>query len=340
MKKIFLVLSVFILTLLLIGCTSATAATKPPRLIGIYISWWTMQFPTRLNKIIVEAKQHQINSLVCDFRKETPTVVASLKKIKAANYYVIARIVVFEEGIGASYAVAQNELHLKEVFALAKRAQELGFDEVQFDYIRFADQGSADPKKKEIITNILKAARAELQLPIQIDIFGSVAYQPHAIIGQDLRLMKDHIDAVCPMLYPSHFDNDRMRMGNPYITMLEGSLQTKAKVADKNVRVIPFLQGFAMRMSWAGLSLKDYIKEQIRAVEDAGTQGFFVWEAANNYTTTYAAIDEYGPLYARPMLDEVGIFQNLAKYGYTSANAIVENGGITVTGNKKDNPLR
>lgn len=330
MKKIFLMFCVSVLMIALVGCTSATAAAKPERLVGLYISWWTMQYPARLNKLVQEAKTHQFNTFVCDFRKETPAVVQSLKNIKAAGYYAIARIVVFEEGIGASYAVAQNAEHLKEVYALSKRAQELGFDEIQFDYIRFSDRGSADPKKKEIITNILKEASAEIQIPLQIDIFGSVAYQPHPIIGQDLRLMKEHITAVCPMLYPSHFDNDRMRMGNPYTTMLEGSLQAKAKVADRNVRVIPYIQGFPMRMSWAGLSLKDYIKAQIKAVEDAGTAGFFVWHAANDYAATFAAVDEHGLLYKDPELTEEQIFQKLAAYGYTTTNSVVINGGIQV----------
>jgi hypothetical protein len=340
MKKIFCVLIVFSLLLSIWGCAPATAADKPSRLIGLYISWWTMQYPARLDQLIKDAKQYQFNSFVCDFRKETPMVVSNLKKIKAAGYYAIARIVVFEEGVGASYAIAQNEAHLKDVFALAKRAQELGFDEIQYDYIRFSDKGSADPKKTEIITNILKEARQEVQIPVQIDIFGSVAYQPHRIIGQDLRLMKEHVDAVCPMLYPSHFDNDRMRMGDPYTTMLEGSLQTKAKVADRKVRVIPYIQGFSMRMSWSGLSLKDYIKEQIRAVEDAGTDGFFVWHAANDYSATFAAIAEYGQLYNRPALSEESIFQKLSPYGYTPTNSRVVNGGIQVIAPSKNSTVK
>ena len=299
-----------------------------------------MQYPLRLNKILTEAKQHQINAMVCDFRKETPVVVESLKKIKDAGYYAIARIVVFEEGVGASYAAAQNAEHLKDVFALAKRAQDLGFDEVQFDYIRFADKGYSDPKKKEIITNVLKDARATLNIPIQIDVFGSVAYQAHPIIGQDLRMMKEYINAVCPMLYPSHFDNDRMRMGNPYTTMLEGSLQCKAKVGEKNVAVIPYIQGFAMRMSWAGVPLKDYIKAELKAVEDADTAGFLVWNAANDYHTTFEAIDEHGPLYTHAALTSDEIFVKLAPYGYTSANAVVEFGGIKVCVPSKNSTVK
>jgi len=157
----------------------------------------------------------------------------------------------------------------------------------------------------------LREAGATLNIPIGIDVFGSVAYQPHHIIGQDLTRLAPYIDAVSPMLYPSHFYGDRLRMGNPYRTMLEGSTLGKNKIAGYGVRMIPYIQGFAMNLGYANMNLTAYIKEQIRACEDAGTDGFFVWNAANDYTATFAVLKDYGALYQRPPKTTEEIYQDL-----------------------------
>lgn len=275
------------------------AVARPDKLIGIYISWWTMNYSDRLAKLIKEGRDHQINTFVCDFRADGKAYRKNLNQIKKNGYYAIARIVVFEEGKGADYRSAEDSGNWNEKLALIKKAGEIGFNEIQLDYIRFADSGWADPRKKEVVEKFLQEARRAVEIPIGVDVFGSVAYQPHLLIGQDLARMADYIDVVSPMLYPSHFMYDSKRMGHPYETMLEGSLMAKKKMVDKPVKVIPYIQGFAMNMKYSGLSLKDYIKAQMRAVEDAQTDGFFVWEAANNYAQTWAAIREHGRLYQR-----------------------------------------
>ncbi|MDR1998266.1 MAG: putative glycoside hydrolase, partial [Candidatus Margulisbacteria bacterium] len=151
-------------------------------------------------------------------------------------------------------------------------------------------------------------AQATLNIPVGADVFGSVAYQPHHIIGQDLTRMAPHISAVSPMLYPSHFYGDRLRLSNPYRTILEGSTLARHKLAGTNVRLIPYIQGFAMNLGYANMSLAKYIQEQIRACEDAGTDGFFIWHAGNDYQTSFAVLKNYGALYQRPPKTEEEIY--------------------------------
>jgi hypothetical protein len=291
-----------------------SAANRPDKVIGLYISWWTMNYPARLGTLISEAKEYQINTFVCDFRSDKDSYRLNLKKIKDAGYYTVARIVVFEEGKGADYKAAEDSSNWQEKLALAKKAKQIGFDEIQWDYIRFSDSGWADPRKKEIVEKFLQDARQAVDIPIGVDVFGSVAYQPHLLIGQDLSRMANYIDAASPMLYPSHFMRDYKRMGHPYETMLEGSMMAKRKLVNKQVRLIPYIQGFPMNMSYAKLSLKDYIKAQIKAVEDANTDGFYVWHAANEYQTTFAAIQELGKLYAEKPKPTAEVLQTVTTF--------------------------
>ncbi|GBR76131.1 hypothetical protein NO2_0732 [Candidatus Termititenax persephonae] len=270
-----------------------------------------MNYPERGAALLQQAKEASVNTVVCDFNGANPAYLKNFNRAKELGLYRIARIVVFEEGLGATYQTAEDPKNWQHKLALSKQAEDLGFDEIQYDYIRFSDRGTADPRKKDIIGKFLQDARATVKIPIGADVFGSVAYQPHHIIGQDLTRMSPHLDAVSPMLYPSHFYGDRLRLSNPYRTVLEGSTLGMNKIHGYQVRMIPYIQGFAMNMGYANISLYQYIKEQIRACEDAGTDGFFVWHAGNEYATTFAVLKDYGALYQKPPLPKTEIYQYL-----------------------------
>ena len=270
-----------------------------------------MNYPQRCLPLLTNARAVSLNTVVCDFESTNKIYLENFQKAGELGFYRIARIVVFEEGVGATYQTAEDPVNWHKKLALAKAAELLGFDEIQFDYIRFSDRGSPDPRKKEIIEKFLSEARATLNIPIGIDVFGSVAYQPHHIIGQDLTRLAPHIDVVSPMLYPSHFYGDRLRLSNPYRTLLEGSTMGKNKISGHAVRMIPYIQGFAMNLSYANMNLYTYIKEQIRACEDAGTDGFFVWNAGNDYSTTFAVLKDYGELYRKPSKTQTEIYDYL-----------------------------
>lgn len=289
----------------------------PGKLYGVYISNWTMNYPTRCLPLLTNAQAASLNTVVCDFEGTNKTYLENFDKAGELGFYRIARIVVFEEGLGATQQTAEDPVNWQKKLELSKQAEELGFNEIQYDYIRFSDRGSPDESKKEIIEKFLTEARATLNIPIGIDVFGSVAYQPHHIIGQDLTRLAPYIESVSPMLYPSHFYGDKQRMGNPYRTMLEGSTFGKDKVDSAGVRMIPYIQGFAMNLSYANMTLADYIKEQIRACEDAGTDGFFVWNAENDYSTTFAVVKAYGELYKNPAKTQTEIYEYLGITGNT-----------------------
>ncbi len=270
-------------------CTLLQA--RPEKLYGLYISRWTMMLPARLQHIADKAAEVGLNTLVCDYNGEHNQVYKNnLQYARDKNIYLIARVEVFPEG-GADFSTFVTANTHKKI-EYAKQAETLGFNEVQFDYIRFKDVGEPLQRKKIYVENFLRTAAATLNIPVQIDVFGSVAYHPHNIIGQDLGRISDIVSAVCPMLYPSHFYLDKKRMSQPYETMLEGCTLAKQQINGRPVKLIPYIQGFNMKLSYSGLTLKEYIIAQIKAVKAANADGFFVWNAENSYSATYDAIKD------------------------------------------------
>lgn len=263
--------------------------SAPTKIYGIYLNSYVMRSTKTFNDLLTNAKKHRINTLVCDYQSEkTGSYLQNLNAAKEQGFYLVARIVVFEDGATAE-SVKQEANWLKKQ-EYAKQAEKLGFNEIQFDYIRFVDSGVPDKRKKVIIGDFLKEAVVHLKIPVQVDVFGSVAYHPHNVIGQDLNYFADIVDAVCPMLYPSHFFLDKMRMSKPYFTMHEGITLAKKQIGYRPVKLIPYIQSFPLNVSYAGLTVPEYVIEQIKAVKDANADGFFIWNAASDYRDTWVAL--------------------------------------------------
>jgi hypothetical protein len=268
-------------------------AEQPQKLYGVYVSRWTMMLPSRLQNIVDKSVEHNMNAIVLDYNGETGKLyLDNLEYARSKNLYLIARVEVFPDA-GADFTLIRDQENWQRRLRYARQAEKLGFDEVQLDYVRFQDAGGPSLEKKQWIEKFLAEARTTLNIPLQADIFGATAYHPHLIIGQDINGMGNYVSAVCPMLYPSHFNLDRKRMSQPYETMLEGCTLAQKQINGRPIRLIPYIQAFSLRISLSGLTLKDYIIAQVKATEAANTNGFFVWNAENNYSKTWEALTEH-----------------------------------------------
>jgi hypothetical protein len=181
-----------------------------------------------------------------------------------------------------------------------------GFDEVQFDYVRFPARGRIEdcsfthnPKgweKWKAIENFLGRAReaiAPYKVPLAVDVFGVMAWaseRDYDSTGQRLDKMARYVDVMYPMLYPSHFDKGFEGYKNPadepYYFMHEGCRRVVREVKDSNIKVIPWIQGFKLRATNFN---EDYILKQKKALEDVGLKSFLVWNAGNDYSVTWNA---------------------------------------------------
>jgi hypothetical protein len=250
--------------------------------------------------------------------REPAALIASFKE---RGIYTIARIVVFKDDLLASSRpelavktpggevwrdrerLAWVDPFRKEVWAyniqIAEEAARLGFDEIQFDYVRFPDshnprfsQPSTEEGRVNAIAGFLREARARLQpynVFIAADIFGYVCWNLNDTdIGQKLDPIAGAVDYLCPMLYPSGFQFGIPGYRNPvqhpheivYLSLKKAQERTKIST----LRFRPWLQAF-----------KDYafdkrqfngkeVGDQIRASDSFGSHGWMLWNPLNVYS--------------------------------------------------------
>lgn len=218
--------------------------------------------------------------------------------LRERGFYVIARQVLFYDpllarhlGSTEEWVAVDNEVAVEYNLAIAEEVASLGFDELQFDYIRYADVGSLEPVYEEryaAVDRFLSEARDRLvgRITLSADLFGRVLWPWNERridpIGQSLEEMSAHLDFVSPMVYPSHYVEEAYR-NDPYRVVSEALLSGRARVS---ASYRPFLQAFDLALP-AGMSLETYIREQIRAAEATGADGYLFWHPACEYTALY-----------------------------------------------------
>ena len=258
--------------------------------------------------------------------------------LKENNIYPIARIVCFKDPIlgekypelalkkkdGSLWRDNKNKTWLNAynpkawdlLIELSKEAARLGFRDIQFDYVRFPtdgkvnliDYGEVEKTKAEAIAEFLAYAKKELEpmgVDVTADIFGIMPVVPGDAegIGQDWEMVSEHIDYVCPMVYPSHYANVAQNgVGqkingvlykypdlDPYGVVYNTLVLAKERIdnSNANAKIRPWLQSFTASYLGKG-NYQVYggaqIRAQIQATYDAGLEEWLLWDANNNYT--------------------------------------------------------
>ncbi len=257
---------------------------------------------------------------------------------KARGLYTIARIVVFKDNILATHKpewavidtrtgkpwidnerLAWMDPFREEVWsyniALAKEAVRRGFDEVQFDYVRFPTDGKlaaaryARPNTRETrlpaIAAFLERARREIGATgafLAADVFGYTAFNENDTdIGQRIEELAPHLDYISPMVYPSGYHRGipgyRNPVANSYQVVHESIRLIRKRAAHTQVRVRPWLQDFRDYAFDRRIFGVTEIRAQIKGTEDAGGVGWMLWNPRNDYTA--AALRGKAPLAAR-----------------------------------------
>lgn len=183
--------------------------------------------------------------------------------------------------------------------AIAVEAAAAGFDEIQFDYLRFPDDNNvqlpeADTQEARVnaIGAFLDAARAQLlrhNVFLAVDVFGYVCWNPKDMrIGQLLEDILPRVDYLSPMLYPSGFTSGIPDCTNPVAHPYKIVHDSLARVLERTHasprRIRPWLQAFRDYAFDQRQFDADEIGEQIRAAEDAGTNGWMLWNSRNVYS--------------------------------------------------------
>jgi hypothetical protein len=181
--------------------------------------------------------------------------------------------------------------------ALSKELARMGFDEIQFDYVRFPSDGDLSAttypntlpgfSKSDCIQSFLEWAKSELKplgVAISADVFGLTAWKTDDFgVGQVLEKMVPHLDVICPMFYPSHFPSGFLGKQSPGDfpeLIMESSMRSMNLRTDKPIR--PWIQGFWYKPS--------QIAAQIDGVEKASGISWSIWSPTGRYGLSYQAL--------------------------------------------------
>jgi hypothetical protein len=295
---------------------------------------------TELNALVLDIKQDTIyyDSKVPFFvEADTVNPIYDLDKVLAQvqerGIYAIARMVVFQDPLvaeayphlavrdevtgdlwrnydGVAWVNAFNEELWDANTELAVEAVERGFDEIQFDYVRFPSDGdlttsdfgqdyTAEARKAAITGFVDQASKAirAAGAKASADLFAIIAlFGDEQGIGQQYDELVPLLDYVSLMIYPSHFitGNIHSAPGHPndfpYETVLETLQRAEELVPGSRLKARPWIQDF----DYPGLA--EYgeaeLRAQIDAAEEYGASGWLVWDPTTDYTVSAFDPDE------------------------------------------------
>jgi hypothetical protein len=274
-----------------------------------------------------------------------------LDRLEAEGIYPIARIVIVKDPILTAYrpeyaiqdtaggvwvdskGITWLNPYSKAVWDyhidLAREVAEMGFPEIQWDYVRFPDAPDADlaravyhgadgRNRVQAIRAFLRYSREQLaDLPVDItaDVFGvTTSYRSDIGIGQVWEDFIDVVDAALPMVYPSHYWQGsfgyRDPNGRPYEIVyraLSDALRRSATVEGAG-RTIPWLQDFTLgRPAYAGAE----VRAQIQATYDAGIHAWVLCNPGSRYTE--AALEPVGGFENEPLVRVAGVLTPVSR---------------------------
>jgi len=302
---------------------------------------------TELNTVIIDVKDDEgnitfaMNGPLIDEYKTSwgaiPDIKEAVGRLKEHDVYIIARIVsfkdqnlgkkrpdlllhmkdgtVYKDRAGGLWLDPFRKEALNYLVEIAKNCAEAGFDEVNFDYIRYPTDGlisnidlstggalpTGEAKTKiDAVTEAVIYLCENIKpmgLFVSADVFGGIitSVPDQRNVGQVYSELSKYLDYICPMIYPSHYGNGYYGVQypdtQPY-TIVYKALADSAKALDgidegeyDKAIVRPWLQDFTASY------LRHYIvygakevRTQIEAAYDAGYQQWFLWNAAMKYT--------------------------------------------------------
>ncbi|WP_163971119.1 putative glycoside hydrolase [Oceanobacillus halotolerans] len=293
---------------------------------------------TDLNAVVMDVKDdfgmltydsevELANEINSDQNPTVEDMTALLERLKEEGIYTIARVVVFKDPYLAEQksdfamkrddgtvwqdqkGVSWIDPYHKEVWQyvtnIAEEAATLGFDEIQYDYVRFPDNAqkvdqevafanSDDLAKDENIASFLRYSNEQLaNQPVYVsaDVFGLVTTAEDDMgIGQTWEKISQEIDYISPMTYPSHYAPNSYGIANPddhpYDIMkqaMEDAVRRNNALEEKGedpAIIRPWIQDFDFKRPYTEVD----IQNQIKALEEQGITQYLVWNASSEYT--------------------------------------------------------
>lgn len=296
---------------------------------------------TEINSVVIDIKDYtgRISFEVSDpylkkigsAENRIPDIEEFIEYLHQKNIYVIGRIAVFQDPYFTKYkpnlAVKKDDNRKelwqdykglnfidvgakefwKYVLALAKESYNKGFDEINFDYIRFPSDGNMKDiyypfSNEKILSNLENGKAIELEeffkyihknlkdsrVKTSADLFGMVTTNSDDLnIGQVLERALPYFNYIAPMTYPSHYPPKFNGYADPNKNVygvvkfsLDEAMKKIQMASSTPEKLRPWLQDFDYGGNYGEKELRD----QIQAVYDAGFNSWMLWDPANKYT--------------------------------------------------------
>jgi hypothetical protein len=277
---------------------------------------------TEINSLVVDLKDE---SGLVFFRTTVPTAgtVGAIQEeyslaevvstVADAGLYLIGRIVTFQDPIAAralpgiavmdgstggpykkngQYFLDPSDPDARQyALDLAAESCAAGFNEIQFDYVRYPDgfgssavfdEGSSSEVRPVVIRDFLAEASALLNpagCAVAADIFGFITSTTgDGGIGQQLEDLALVADVLSPMLYPSHYSEGWFGFTVPNDhpgPVVSEALDDGLERLDSSIVLRPWIQDFYYNAS--------QVRAQIEAAEERGL-GWMLWNALSRFT--------------------------------------------------------
>ena len=287
---------------------------------------------TEINSVVIDVKDYTgrvafdtDDSVINDSGSEEVRIKDMkdfIETLHDAGIYAIARITVFQDPFyskkhldqavqkksgaiwkdkkGLSYVDPAAKEFWDYTVRVARESEKVGFDELNFDYIRFPSDGnmadiafpvSKNKDKVETLTDFFTYLSSQLKstgVPISADVFGMTTTNYDDLnIGQVLENIAPYFDYVAPMVYPSHYPPTFQGYKNPAAHPYEIVKFSMSKAVERlaaptsiPLKLRPWLQDFDLGATYDAVK----VRAQIQAVYDSGLTSWMAWDAGNNYT--------------------------------------------------------
>ena len=240
-----------------------------------------------------------------------------VRKVHDAGVYLIGRVVVFEDprlatgrpalairrtdgsvwtnAAGLGWTNPYDRRVWRYDVSIAEVAARAGFDEIQFDYVRFPSDGdlsnavfpgkTATPPAR-VIADFLRYASKRLKpigVRVSADVFGLAATRDLGI-GQIPRRISTYLDSIYPMTYPSHFNSGEYGIADPNAapgeTVFDALYAFRKQLRGRSTQMIPWVQDFSLGRTY---TLAD-VQAQIESARLQGARGYMLWNPSGVYT--------------------------------------------------------
>jgi hypothetical protein len=304
---------------------------------GIHVSIYMAASDSDLGKLLGLVQRTELNAMEVDLKDEAGMIGfaydnalakqakapqdlikldAVVDRLRYNDVYTICRIVTFKD---PKLAKARPDLavhnksgapwgpgfwldpYSKEVWdydiGVAIAAAKAGFNEVQFDYMRFPSDGDTTTcvyphqdgrTPKDVISGYLQYAREQLapyNVFVSADLFGLTASnQGEMGIGQNVPAIAKQADYISPMVYPSHYHlgeyNIKVPENNPGDTVYRSLEDFLKETKGTSAKLRPWLQDFSLKVHYT----PEMVRAQIDATEKAGVDEWLLWDPNCTYS--------------------------------------------------------